>query len=336
MPRMPSNKAASSPARARAASLAWAVLGYDALVAAWGAYVRATGSGAGCGSHWPLCNGEVLVRSPRIETIIELSHRVSSGFALVLTFAVLVVVWRAFPPRHIARTSSALAAAFMVTEALLGAALVLLKLVEHNASLRRGLSVGLHLGNTFFLMASTALTAWWASGQAPPRLGRPNLLLSTALGACLLGMIVVGASGAVTALGDTLFPPSSLGAGLAQDFAPGAHVFVRLRTLHPLLAGAAAVAIVVASGIVRALRPTGAVRALSRSAVVLVVAQVGAGLLNVTMLAPIWLQLLHLVLAYALWVVLVLTAAAAVSDAPRRISAGHDPKTDPEAAPSLT
>jgi heme A synthase len=262
----------------------------------------------------------VLPHSPRIATIIEFSHRVSAGLSVVLTVALLVFVWRMFPPRHIARASSLAAAGFMVMEAVLGAGLVLFKLVANDDSLKRGLSVGLHLGNTFFLMASTALTAWWASGQAPPRLGRPNLLLSTALGACLLGMIVVGASGAVTALGDTLFPPSSLGAGLAQDFAPGAHIFVRLRTLHPLLAGAAALAIVVASGIVRALRPTGAVRTLSRSAVVLVLAQVGAGLLNVTMLAPIWLQLMHLVLAYALWVVLVLTAAAAVSDAPHASS----------------
>jgi heme A synthase len=127
-----------------------------------------------------------------------------------------------------------------------------------------------------------------------------------------------------------------------QDFTPSAHLFVRLRTLHPLLAGAAALAIVTGSGIVRALRPTRAVRALSRGVVILLIAQVCAGLLNVTMLAPVWLQLLHLVLAYALWVALVLTAAAAVSDGQdgagehERSAMGAPPKMDPETHASVT
>ncbi len=43
---------------------AWGVLLWNVLVALWGAYVRATGSGAGCGSHWPTCNGEILPRAP--------------------------------------------------------------------------------------------------------------------------------------------------------------------------------------------------------------------------------------------------------------------------------
>jgi heme A synthase len=307
---------AGRPRWPRCAGFAWGVLAYDVAVASWGAYVRATGSGAGCGSHWPLCNGEIVPRTGRIETVIELSHRVSSGLALILTFALLAWVWRALPRGHIARASAVAAAGFMVAEALLGAALVLFELVAHDASMKRALSVGLHLVNTFFLLAATALTAWWASGYPPPRLRdqRPVLWV---LGACLSSLLLVGASGAVTALGDTLFPPSSLSAGLAQDFSAGAHLFVRLRTLHPLLAATTAVGVVFASSLVRALRPTRSVRALSRAAVVVVLLQVAAGLLSVTLLAPVWLQMVHLILADAVWIALVLTGAAAVAEVPR-------------------
>jgi cytochrome c oxidase assembly protein subunit 15 len=59
-------------------------LAYTLLVILWGAYVRASGSGAGCGAHWPLCNGEVLPRPERIQTVVEFMHRGSSGVSLTL------------------------------------------------------------------------------------------------------------------------------------------------------------------------------------------------------------------------------------------------------------
>jgi heme A synthase len=299
----------------RFARFAWGLLAYDVAVVAWGAYVRATGSGAGCGQHWPLCNGEVIPRSPRVATLIELSHRTSSGVALVLTLALLAWAFVAFPSGHVVRRGAVTTTLLMFGEALLGASLVLFRLVEHDESLARAVSICLHLCNTFLLLASTALTAWWATGGARVRVrGQGPVLWALA---CVLGaLVVVGASGAVTALGDTLFPPASLAAGLAQDFAPGAHGFVRLRALHPVLAGCTGAAIVVVSGIVRALRPSRAVRVTSRAAAVLVVAQVAAGLLDVTLLAPVWLQLVHLVLADAVWIAVVLTAAAALSLSP--------------------
>src|SRR5260370_13603682 len=132
---------------------AWGVLGWDLLVILWGAFVRATGSGAGCGRHWPLCNGEVVPRAPRVETLIELSHRLSSGGALVLTLVLLVWAMRVHPRGHVVRRGAAATTAFMVAEALIGAALVLFELVAHDASMKRALSVTLHLGNTFLLLA---------------------------------------------------------------------------------------------------------------------------------------------------------------------------------------
>src|SRR5271155_696707 len=195
------------------ARFAWTLLGYDIAVVAWGAYVRATGSGAGCGRHWPLCNGEVVPRAPRVQTLVELSHRLSSGVVMALTAVLLVWALRAYPRGHIVRRGAATSLVLMMFEALIGAGLVLFELVAHDESLKRGLSVCLHLINTFLLLASTALTAWWASGGERPRLRRQGAA-AWAVGVPLALMFFVGASGVVTALGDTLFPPASLAAGL--------------------------------------------------------------------------------------------------------------------------
>jgi heme A synthase len=298
---------------------AWGLLGYEILVVAWGGYVRASGSGAGCGRHWPMCNGEILPRAPRIETLIELSHRVSSGGALVGTLVLLVWAFRAYPRGHRVRRGAAVTASLMVAEALIGAGLVLFELVAHDASMKRALSISLHLVNTFLLLASTALTAWWTAGGSGLRL-RGQGAVAPLLAVVLSAMLVVGASGAVTALGDTLFPSASLAAGFAQDFAAGAHLFVRLRAIHPMLAVTTAATIVVVMGLVRSLRPTRAVRILSRTTASLAVAQVGLGLLDVLTRAPVGIQLVHLVMADFVWISLVLTAAAAFAETPEPAS----------------
>jgi|HubBroStandDraft_2_1064218.scaffolds.fasta_scaffold160336_2 heme A synthase len=297
------------------ARFAWGLLGYDVLVVAWGAFVRATGSGAGCGRHWPMCNGEVIPRAPRVETLIELSHRVSSGAGLVATLALAVWAGRAFPAGHRVRKGAYATAALMCAEALIGAGLVLFELVAHDASMKRALSMSLHLMNTFLLLAALASTAWWASGGLAPRLqGQRAVVTATA---CLMAaMLVVGASGSVTALGDTLFPARSLSEGFAQDFSPGAHLFLRLRAIHPMLAGTTAAAIVVGMGFVRAARPAPSVRLLSRAASVLAALQVAAGVGDVLARAPVWMQLVHLTLADFVWISLVLTTVAALAEAP--------------------
>jgi len=310
----------------RFARFAWGLLAYDLAVVAWGAYVRATGSGAGCGAHWPLCNGELVPRSPPVEMLVELSHRLTSGLALALSLVLLVWALRAYPRGHAVRRGAIASAAFMGSEALIGAGLVLFRLVAHDESLARAVSLCLHLTNTFLLLASTALTAWWASGGAAPA-ARGRRAVAWTMGIPLVAMFLVGSSGAVTALGDTLFPPASLAAGLAQDFAPGASLFVRLRTLHPVLAASTGAAVFLASGVVRSLRPSHAVRTLSFVASALVAAQIGAGLLDVATLAPVGLQLVHLVLADAVWIALVLTAAAALGTTPEPAAPGRDPVT---------
>ena len=93
----PEGDASAARPRSGFAAYAWAVLGFNLLVILWGAFVRATGSGAGCGSHWPLCNGEVLPRAPALATLIEFSHRLTSGVALLLVIGLVVGAWRGFP-----------------------------------------------------------------------------------------------------------------------------------------------------------------------------------------------------------------------------------------------
>jgi heme A synthase len=309
----PQERTSSRPSRLP--SFAWGLLAYEILVVVWGGYVRASGSGAGCGRHWPMCNGEILPRAPRIETLIELSHRVSSGGALIGTLVLLVWAMRVHPSGHRVRRGAAVTVGLMVAEALIGAGLVLFELVAHDASMKRALSISLHLVNTFLLLASTAITAWWAGGGAPIRL-RGQRGVTPLFAVLLSAMLFVGASGAITALGDTLFPVPTLAAGFAQDFAAGAHIFVRLRAIHPMLAMTTAGAIVIAMGLVRSLRPTRAVRVVSRVAASLAVAQVAAGLLDVVTRAPVWMQLVHLAFADGVWISLVLTGAAALAEVP--------------------
>jgi heme A synthase len=292
----------------RFAKYAWGVLTANLGVVLWGAYVRASGSGAGCGSHWPLCTGVVFPRNPALATLIELTHRATSALALLLVVGLFVWSRRAAPPRSPVRLGAALALVFMLGEALIGAGLVLFELVAHNDSLTRAFYLAAHLLNTFLLIGSLALTAWWASGgerlSLDARSAAPWLI-----GAGLLGTLLVGMTGAITALGDTLFPPSSLVEGIRQDASPTAHLLIRLRVLHPALAVAVGLYLVAFATSVILRRPGPAAVRLAPVVGGLVVTQWLVGLTNVALLAPVGLQLIHLLLADLLWIALVLLGA---------------------------
>jgi heme A synthase len=303
---------ASARRMPRFAVFAWSVLGYNLLVILWGAYVRASGSGAGCGAHWPLCNGVVIPQNAQVQTMIEFTHRVMSGLALPLIAVLLVWGWRSYPRRHPVRLGSALAGTFIVTEALLGAGLVLFQLVAQNDSVARAASVAAHLANTFLLLAALALTAWWSSGGGEISLRRQGGS-AWRLGLGLIGMLILGAAGAVTALGDTLFPSGSLVEGLQQDVSPTAHFLIRLRVIHPFIA--------IIMGVYLAATVLQIVLSrrdfiLGRLAVILAgvfLLQTGLGVLNVVLLAPVWMQLVHLLVADLVWISLVLFSAQALS-----------------------
>ena len=292
----------------RFARYAWFVLGYNLLVIGWGAYVRASGSGAGCGNHWPLCKGEVLPRTPALETLVELTHRLTSGLALIFVLGLVVWAFRRFPRNHHVRVSALISLFFILTEALIGAGLVLFEYVATNASHARAFWMSGHLINTFLLLGAIALTAWWASGnQKQP--GRFKGRMGRQFAIALIGMMILGVSGAITALGDTLFPAGSLAAGLRQDLSPAAHIFLRLRLWHPLIALVVGVGTWWLAWKVRKSPPQPMVMKLSVLLSALVAIQLTAGATNLLLLAPIWMQLIHLLLSDLLWIVLVLLSA---------------------------
>lgn len=285
------------------ARCAWSVLAYNVAVVLWGAYVRATGSGAGCGNHWPLCNGEVVPQMASVQRMIEFSHRASSGVDTFLILGLLVWAFRAFPKGHAARLGGVLTTTFLFTEAILGALLVKFGLVENNASPARAFADGAHLVNTLTLLACITLTAWWGSGRPRLRLeGRAALLAAISLGT----VVLLGVSGVIAALGDTLFPATSLQVGLAQDLDATANVLLRLRMWHPMIAGATAAWLAFYS-------LTSASRKIAWTVSGLLAAQLAAGIMNLVLLAPIWMQMMHLLLADALWISLVLLCATNLS-----------------------
>lgn len=293
----------------RLGRFAWSVLTYNIAVIVWGAYVRATGSGAGCGNHWPLCNGEMVPPSPTVATLIEYSHRLTSGLALLSVVALLVWTWRACRPGHPARTGAVLSLFFMLTEAGVGAGLVLFRLVADNASAARAMFMGVHLLNTFVLLACIALTAWWLSGGAPVRLAGRGTTAAAVIGGCA-AILIVSSSGAVAALGDTLFPSRTLSDALAADLSATSHLLIRLRVLHPVLAGSTALALF---WLAPFLSRSGGLAAtpLARAVVALAIAQIALGFSNVILLAPVWLQLVHLTVADLIWIAFVLLGASA-------------------------
>ena len=211
---------------------AWLTLAYNIAVILWGAYVRATGSGAGCGNRWPLCNGTVLPRTPEAQTIIEFTHRLTSGLAVIMVSSLVVWCWRKTKKGDWARFSSAVALLLLFNEALLGALLVLFEHVAQDRSPARVIFLSMHFGNTLLLLAALALTAQWLEkGQRrfAVRRNRTEVVM-VVLG--LLATMCIGTTGSLAALGDTLFPATSLQASLIQDFSSG-NVLLRIRFLHP-------------------------------------------------------------------------------------------------------
>jgi len=314
---------------------AWVVVLVNLFVILWGAFVRASGSGAGCGRHWPLCNGQLVPVEPGAHTLIELTHRVTSGSALLL---VAVLFWwsrREFPRGHRARRWAGWSLGFITVEALIGAGLVLLSLVGANDSLARAGYLAAHLLNTFLLLGSLALTAH-AAGLAArpwqlPRVGPTRGLVASAL----LSLLLVGMSGAVTALGDTLFPAASLAAGFRADTSSTAHLLVRLRVLHPVLALLTGGYLVFMVWSVGRLRPGAGESGWARAVVVLVLLQLGAGVTNLLLLAPTALQLLHLLLADLLWISVVVFGTTALGTLPAARAALNEPAAWREAAAGM-
>jgi heme a synthase len=287
---------------------------YNIIVMIWGAFVRATGSGAGCGDHWPLCNGQVVPRAPQMETLIEFTHRLTSGVALLVVFYMCYLAFRAVEKHHPLRRWAALSVVFIVIEALIGAAIVLLRLVGTDASLTRGVSMSFHLVNTFLLLGALSMTCALSFGwlpnmestlqtvRSPDERGEKRNVdlqlflppfLKPALCIGLFLLVLVGASGAIAALGNTLFPARPYGAAPELQRAVE-HLFVELRVVHPFvsLLGAAwwsGLAFWVGGRSEDRIQTR-----ISLAVFAVFVLQIALGVVNVALRAPVWMQLTHL------------------------------------------
>jgi cytochrome c oxidase assembly protein subunit 15 len=293
---------------------AWGVLGFFIATILWGTVVRATGSGNGCGDHWPLCNGTVWQQSPTLHTIIEFTHRISAGaIDSILVLTLIVWTWRRTGRGHLARWAAGATLFLTVTEGALGAVLVKFGLTAESRSPMRAPVEALHLSNTLLLLAALAMTAHFLGRRIGYRWRdvRISAPVGTTIG--MIAIMIVGVTGSLAALGDTLFPASSLGNALQQDFA--GHLtgestwLLRWRWTHPTVAILASIFLIWL--LIRAARRSGPWdnRKLSALVVGLLVVQYVLGALDVWLLAPVWMQVVHLLGADLLWTALVVLTA---------------------------
>jgi heme A synthase len=185
--------------------------------------------------------------------------------------------------------------------------------VGNDQSAGRILFLCLHFGNTLLLLATLSLTAAWLSNgsRSIALIGKWREVGSIGLG--LLATMVTGITGAVAALADTLYPATSLPSSLAQDFSSHTPALLRVRLLHPAVATIAACYVlwVIWRSSTGRNRFSGSAIAL----ITLLFMQIVIGMTNVLFLVPVWIQIAHLFVADALWILLMLASADLVLEA---------------------
>jgi heme A synthase len=308
------------------ARYAWFVLAYNIVVILWGVVVRASLSGDGCGQFWLTCGGEVVPSAPQLKTVIEFSHRVTSGLAFVAVLVLLIWAFRRFAKGNLMRKMAFASFVFISIEALIGAVLVLFKLVALNPSMIRAFSMTAHLINTFVLLAVLTLTAWFASGGKSFSIRRGKI--SQLLAVAVFGILLVSASGSLAALSSTLFPSATLAEGLAKDFSDSSHILLRLRVSHPILSISVGVFLIFLAGWIKSnAKESFWTNRWANVLTVLVGIQFLSGALTLLTLAPIVLQLIHLLLADAVWIAFVLMSANVLAEESSFAEAGFPAKT---------
>jgi cytochrome c oxidase assembly protein subunit 15 len=264
----------------------------------------------------------VIPIHPKLATVIEYTHRMMSGPSEVpLIILLLVWVFRRTARRHLARRFAVAGLVLTFTEGLLGALLVKLGLTATSTSPLRPPMLALHLANTLLLLGSLALTAHFLGRRTAALRGSVHFAYRTPATIGLAAAMVIAITGSLAALGDTLFPSTSLRAAFAADFSSSSEWLIRLRILHPASAVLAAAFILWLLWRAVFAARDGEHRKLGLWLVGLLALQFLLGSLDVLLRAPVWMQVLHLAGADAFWCVLVvLTAAVTViaADEPAR------------------
>jgi protoheme IX farnesyltransferase len=285
---------------------------YTILIIAWGAFVRASFSGDGCGANWPDCHGALFPKGGSFETWVEFIHRASTGIYLPMVLVVMRWTYKLFPAKSAPRKAALGITFFTLLEAALGAKLVLKGLVTTNDSVLRAVVMGIHLVNTYLLLASILLLMWHASGRTIPKFRGQG-----AMGGLLLigaiSMLVLGATGGIAALGNMLQPSAGLVDGLRQDLDPSSHFSVRLRLSHPFVATSVGVLLIYLVGFGVRQRFSDDTKTYGRWLLGLFVGQMLFGIANLLAKAPIAMQLTHLVWADMIWAAFILFGLSALT-----------------------
>ncbi len=298
--------------RDKVAKLAWVTLAWNVIVILWGAVVRASRSGNGCGEHWPLCGGHLIPTFRAIATLIEFLHRATTGVDAILLVALAVGIFKVFPAGHPARKAMMASLFFTFTEAFLGAVLVMYHLVDRVATDARVIAEATHLTNTLLLSAAVTITAWFTGGGPKPDLSAGKKYVAPAA-AALAAALLLCVSGGIAALADVIYPPKTLADALRQDISGASPIMIHLRVWHPIAAVVAIVVIVLSTRAIIRLDPSPDTVRFAGWCQALCLLEFCAGLLNVVILAPIWMQVVHLLLADLLWISLVLMTSAALA-----------------------
>ena len=301
------------------AKYAWFVVAFNILVILWGVFLRSSKSGDGCGQHWLTCNGEVLPSAPQLKTIIEFSHRIMSatdGLLMLILLGWAFWMWRKNRKSSQAKSTlrtAAISVFFVITEGAVGAGLVLTGNTAENLTAARPFWMAGHLINTFVLLAFLILTARRASGGAALRSKvEKKYLAGLVIG--FIAVFIVGISGSIAALSHMIFPAGTLAEGIAKDFSPTSNILLRLRLLHPITAILTSVFLIFLTGWLT--KETGnhkSVSLWSNVLSLLILAQLAFGTATLLSLAPIVMQLGHLLLADSIWISYVLFAAGFLS-----------------------
>ena len=296
---------------------AWLFVLYLIGVIMFGAWVRITHSGAGCGSHWPTCHGEIIPIAPSVETMIEYTHRLTSGLCGIFGLILLGWAWARYRSSRVLN-GMLVTLFFIILEGAIGAGLVLKELVADDSSVARAIVISLHLVNTLMLTGAAALTAWWSEGHERPKLTGGHGI-KWLVGAGLVALVFTSMSGAVTALGDTLFPVApteggGLFAHVRDDLSATNHFLVRLRAVHPVLAIlTAAFNLWLANHVIGSPELGEGARKWAILLASMVGVEVLLGILNVMLHAPGWAQLSHLFTAQIIWISALLMGASALN-----------------------
>lgn len=293
------------------AKYTWFVLAYNLVVILWGVFLRASKSGDGCGQHWLTCNGEIVPAAPQFKTIIEFSHRITSSLAGLFILILLVwalVNWFSGKSERKSLLLKAVVGSFIfvIFEGLIGAGLVLTGNTAETLTAARPFWTAAHLINTLILLMFLTLTAWFAgSAESLKFEAEPKVLFLLSL--AVLGMFLIGITGSIAALSSMLFASATLAEGVAKDFSETSHALVRLRVLHPISSIAVGVFLLFLAGRLKSkARENAAVNRWANVLSGLILVQFVWGAATLLTLAPIVMQLGHLLLADLIWIAFIL------------------------------